>query len=117
MKIINKKLIISIALIILTTLILTSNVFAVSDPSYYNPDPAVSGGSFLLKAEKVLGLIQFIGIIVSVIAIAVIGLKYMLSSVEGKAEYKKTMLPYVVGCFMLMGTCLIVEIIEQIAKV
>lgn len=117
MKIINKKIIISVALIILTILILTSNVFAVSDPSIYDPEPTVQGGSFLLKANKVLGWIQFIGILTAVLALTIIGLKYLFSSVEGKAEYKKTMWPYLTGCFMLMGICLIIEIIEQIAKV
>ena len=39
----------------------------------------------------------------SVVALMIIGVKYMLGSVEEKAEYKKTMRPYVIGAFMLFG--------------
>ena len=45
---------------------------------------------FVDSAEKVLGVIKYIGIVVSVLGLAIIGIKYMISSVEGKAEYKKT---------------------------
>lgn len=115
----NKKKIISIALTILMIFTLTNNVFATEfDPGEWDPEPTVkTGGSFLTKARSVLGWIQFIGIIISVIALAVIGIKYLLSSVEGKAEYKKTMIPYVVGCFMLMGISILIGLIEEIAKV
>ena len=39
----------------------------------------------------------------SVVALMIIGVKYMLGSVEEKAEYKKTMRPYVIGALMLFG--------------
>lgn len=55
--------------------------------------------------------------IAAIIGIAIIGLKYMLGSLEEKAEYKKTMLPYIVGCFMLMGTSIIIGIIKSVADV
>lgn len=114
---INKKTIIFIALIIITTLTFTNNVFAVSNPSEWDPHPSVSGGSsFINRAGFVLGWIKYIGIIISVLTLAFIGIKYMFCSVEGKAEYKKTMFPYLVGCFMLMGTSLIIGIIESLAK-
>ena len=40
----------------------------------------------------------------------------MLGSVEAKAEYKKTMIPYVVGCFMIMGISIILALIEEVMK-
>ena len=119
MKTINKKLIISIALIIITLIWLTNNTLATFNPNddKWNPNPHIdSGGGFLEKAGTVLGVIKFSGIIISVVALTIIGIKYLLSSVEGKAEYKKTMMPYIIGCFMLMCTSLIIQIIESIAK-
>lgn len=119
MKIINKKLIISIALIIMILILLTNSVFAAFDPNdpKWDPKPEVKNGTFIGRANTVLGWIQFFGILIAVIALAIIGIKYLLSSVEGKAEYKKTMLPYVIGCFMLVGVSIVIEIIESIAKV
>ena len=115
----NKKKIISIALTILMILTLTSNVFATTfNPDNWNPEPTVeTGGSFLERVGSALGWIQFIGIIVSVLALVVIGIKYMLGSIDEKAEYKKTMIPYVIGCFMLMGVSILIGLIEEIAKV
>lgn len=54
-------------------------------------------------AGKILGIIQVFGSVVSVLALVVIGIKYMLGSVEEKAKYKETMLPYIVGCIMLFA--------------
>lgn len=111
---INKKLIISIALVIIISFILVNNVFATVDPSEYEPNPEIRGSMFIAKSKAVLGWIQYLGIIISILALAIIGVKYMFSSVEGKAEYKKTMIPYIVGCFMLMGISVIIALIENV---
>ncbi len=113
----NKTKIISIALIVLFFISISTTVFATIDPNKYNPGPQNQNGTFIDKAEVVLGYIKFFGIIVSVLALAIIGIKYMLSSVEGKAEFKKTMIPYVIGCFMLAGVSLIIQIIQSLATV
>lgn len=114
----NKRKIISIALTILMILTLTNNVFATAfDPEEWDPEPTVeAGGSFLERAGSALGWIRFIGIIVSVLALVIIGIKYMLASIDEKAEYKKTMIPYIIGCFMLMGVSILVGLIEGIAN-
>ena len=41
------------------------------------------------KAESILGVIQTVGTIISVIVLMIIGIKYMLGSVEERSEYKK----------------------------
>ena len=64
---------------------------------------------------KIVGIIQVIGIVIAVVVIMVVGIKYMMGSVEEKAEYKKTMIPYVVGCIMVFGISNIVKIIYNIA--
>ena len=64
---------------------------------------------------KLLGTINVIGVIVSVIVLIVIGIKYMLGSVEEKAEYKKTLLPYVIGASMVFAASSLVSIIYNIA--
>ena len=83
----------------------------------YKPSQEIQSGAFTERAGLILGYIQVVGMIVAVIGIAIIGLKYMFSSVEGKAEYKKTMMPYIVGCFMLMGTSIVIGIIKSVATV
>ena len=46
----------------------------------------------------------------------VIGLKYITGSVEEKASYKKTMIPYLVGCLLLFGASMIAPIITDLFK-
>ena len=41
--------------------------------------------------------------ILAIIIIAVLGVKYMMGSTEEKAEYKKTMMPYLVGAVLVFG--------------
>ena len=81
---------------------------------YTMPDD--KGKAILTDIGTVLGVIKYIGIITSVLVLVIIGLKYMLGSVEAKAEYKKTMIPYVVGCFMIMGISIILALIEEVMK-
>ena len=114
----NKKIFISIALTILIALILISPVFASTlDPNQYNPNPSLKGSTkFVDSAEKVLGVIKYIGIVVSVFGLAIIGIKYMISSVEGKAEYKKTMIPYIVGAVLIFAGTSLVRVIYSLAN-
>jgi len=112
----NKKMIFSIALIFL--MIFTMNTISMAiDTDKYDPKPSISAGAFTERAGIVLGWIKYVGILVSVIALTVIGIKYLFGSVENKAEYKKTMVPYVIGCFLLAGVSVVIGLIESIAKV
>lgn len=44
------------------------------------------------------------GIILATIMLLVIGIKYMTSAPEGKAEYRKIMLPYLIGAIIIFTT-------------
>ena len=87
------------------------------NPNTYKPDdPNGTDSTELTKRTGViLGLVRNIGAVVSVIALMIIGLKYMLGSVEEKANYKKSMMPYIIGCVLLLaGTSLISFIYDAI---
>ena len=43
----------------------------------------------------------------------VIGIKYIMGSVEDKAEYKKTLKPYVIGAVLVFGITNILGIIQN----
>ena len=44
-----------------------------------------------------------VGVALAVIIGLVIGIKYMYSSVDQKAEIKKLLVPYLVGCVVIFG--------------
>lgn len=52
---------------------------------------------------KILSALQIIGFIAGVVILVVLGLKYMMGSLEEKAEYKKTMIPYLVGAIIVIA--------------
>ncbi len=64
--------------------------------------------------ETITDAISSIGIFIAVGALMIIGIRYMVGSVEEKAEYKKTMMPYIVGCFILFAASAIIPAIEEL---
>ena len=66
-------------------------------------------------ANIIIGALQIIGTILSVAVLGVLGIKYMVGSVEEKAEYKKTLKPYVIGAVMVFGISNILAIVVKIA--
>lgn len=77
---------------------------------------AGSSENLKAKAEKVLGIIQTVGIVISVIMLMVIGMKYILSSVEERADYKQTLMPYLIGAVLVFAGTTIPQIIYIIAS-
>ena len=71
---------------------------------------------FLAKAGKIMGLIRNIAVIVGVIILMVIGVKFMLGSAEEKAEYKKSLMPLVVGIVIVMAAAQIVTMVFDFMK-
>lgn len=70
---------------------------------------------FMDKAGKVITVVQTVGSIASVVWLIVIGIKYMTGSVEEKAEYKKTLVPYVIGAALVFTITNLLSIVYHIA--
>lgn len=66
------------------------------------------------QGAKILKLLRNIAAIVSVLTLSIIGVKYMVGSVEQKAEYKQTMIPVVIGCILIGGLSAVLTIIQSI---
>lgn len=86
-----------------------------------NPDawkPTIEDDKdFTAKAGKVLAVINVVGIIISVLVLAGLGIKFMLGSVEEKATYKKDFIPYLVGAFMLAAATSLPNVIYSITEI
>lgn len=66
--------------------------------------------------NNILGIIQVVGTIIAVGVLMVIGIKYMMGSAEEKAEYKKTMLPYVIGAIILFAAVNIAKVVVDMSQ-
>lgn len=89
------------------------------NPNNYKPDSTVSpqnSNKVRNIGNDIIGLLQIIGTILSVTVLIVLGIKYMLGSVEERAEYKKSMMPYLIGAIMIFGITNIVALIAGISE-
>ena len=110
-----KKLIIVAMLLILISIPLCT--FAIDMSPYENIYQAPGGIESLNSiGGKILGIIQVIGMGISVIMIIVIGMKYMIASVEEKAKLKETLIPYLIGAILLFGGSNILSIVVRFSK-
>ena len=69
----------------------------------------VETGGITTVGANLVSIITTIGIIVAVIVLLIIGIKYMMGSASEKAEYKKTMIPYLVGALIIFGASAIAK--------
>ena len=110
--------IMAVLLIAFITISTVMPVFAVG------PDPSnITGNSDNTNTQKITDLgnsivkiVATIGSVVSVIVLIVLGIKYMMGSAEEKAEYKKTMLPYIIGAALVFAASTIAGVIFNFAS-
>ena len=86
------------------------------DPSEWGEDTITANDK--IKTDQVKGItksiinvVASVGSGVAIIALIVLGMKYMMGSAEEKAEYKKTLLPYFLGAIMVFGASALTGII------
>ena len=115
----KSKIMIILIIAILTIILLINQVNAtqVINPDSYKPDSPteVTGATqFLNASNRLIGVIQVIGSLISVIALILIGIKYIIGSVEERAEYKKTLKAYLIGAVMVFAISNSLAIIQNI---
>lgn len=97
----------------------STNVFAAKDAALSPDDLTASYGSdtgLTDKAGKIMGMIRNVAAIAAVIIIMVLGVKYMLGSVEEKADYKKSFIPLIIGIILVVAATSIATFIFNMAE-
>ena len=116
----RKVKIFSIIMLIIITLssLMGTIAYAVDfiDPNEYNPNNgnAEAPEKFTNMVGIIATTIQTIGVILSVIVIGLLGIKYMTGSVEERADYKKSMIPFLVGTVLIVAVGTIIRIINDL---
>lgn len=116
-----KKLskIIPVLMLITILLISVSNiVFAATgaiDPATVTAQEA-NTDKITNMGGQIITIISVVGSVAAVIVLVVIGLKYMMGSAEEKAEYKKTLMPYVIGAVLVFAASAIAGMVFQFAN-
>lgn len=101
-----------VALFAIATVLAAVNVvFGISIPT------AQSGGvsSINNTVGNVLGIVTFICYAAAVIMLMMLGIKYVTSSPEGKAEVKKSAVIYVIGAVLVFAAGTVLTVIQNMA--
>lgn len=104
------KKVLSITLMVVMMLTVASNIALAYNPSqititHENADKITGMGG------EVIGIIQVVGSVLAVGVLVVLGIKYMMGSTEEKAEYKKTLIPYIIGAVLIFAGANIVPVL------
>ena len=107
-----------VAMIILAIMVVAvaSTVFAAIDPSTYKGESSVSTTKIDSLGNTIIKIVSTVGSIASVLVLVVLGIKYMMGSAEEKAEYKKTLLPYVIGAALVFAASAIAGVVYNFAN-
>ena len=71
--------------------------------------------SVATKAANIVATLRNIAAIIAVIIVAILGIKYMLGSVEERAEYKKSFMPLIIGVVVVLLAFQIASMIFELA--
>ena len=105
--------IITIIATIVAVVCIFSMSFAATDP---NSLTGKDTKDFDKVGNAIIGALKALGTIISVAILVVLGIKYMMGSAEEKAEYKKTMIPYLIGAVLIFAAPYIASAIYNFAN-
>ena len=119
MKTLTKLL--TVLLMIVMVLPLTTGVVRAGDDYESKVDSIFADGdadttNLESVGANIVDIVTTIGIIVAVVVLLVLGIKYMMGSASEKAEYKKTMIPYLIGAVLIFGASAIAKAVIQMSK-
>ena len=86
------------------------------DPTNYQGNNSVATDKIDSLGNQIITIVSTIGSIASVVVLIVLGIKYMMGSAEEKAEYKKTLLPYVIGAVLIFAASTIAGVVFNFAS-
>lgn len=108
--------IIAVLCIVLTIVMVSVSSFASSlTPSSFEAKDPKNLGTITNLGGQIIGVVRTVGVLVAVVILLILGIKYMMGSAEEKADYKKSMIPYIVGAVLLFGASAIAGIVYDMA--
>lgn len=112
--------VLSILFVVISIITLSTSVFAAVKPDKYNGTVSegkkVDTSSIDNLGNNIINIVSTVATIASVLVLIVLGIKYMMGSAEEKAEYKKTLLPYIIGAIMVFAAASLATVIFNFAN-
>lgn len=93
----------------------SSSKWTTQSPGWWKPD-STNEREIVSKANIIVTVIRNIGIVISVIALMVIGIKMMTASIEERSILKQALPGYILGVIMIGAITLIPSFIYNMVK-
>lgn len=110
--------ILSIIVFVVMLLTIVTNIAYAFDPNPASISITAGSGASGIQnmGGKIIGTIQIAGSVIAVAILVVLGIKYMMGSTEEKAEYKKTLMPYIVGAVLIFAAANVASVVYNAAN-
>ena len=105
-----QKILAIVMMVMLLISTFSTVAMALTEPKSITAAPGVQSGAFDTAGKQIVGILQTVGVSVSVIVLIIIGIKYMMGSAEEKAEYKKTFMPYIIGAALIFAASVFAQV-------
>lgn len=119
----NMVRVISIIMVVLMVVMITTPVFAYTAGGMDLPTGStsqVAGTQINKVADDIITILKYVGAAIAVVVLLIMGIKYLMASVEEKADFKKAMIPYVVGALLVFAAPwiagFIIDLVSGIGK-
>lgn len=109
------KKIASVLLTVSILITLGTSVFATTAGGVTITEPG-GNNAFSTMGNKVLGYVQWFGYVIAVGMLLFIGIKYMMSSANEKADLKKGSINYVIGAVLVATAATVVGFFQSVGK-
>ncbi len=110
------KILTMIASILLVVSIGATTVLGLTPSEINGEGVNTDMGDITDLGNKIVNALQTAGVVLSVVILIILGIKYMMGSAEEKADYKKTMIPYLIGALCIFIAPTIANVVFKIAQ-
>ena len=115
-KLVSVLLLVAIVSMTLTTMVSAKGIDAANIAGNLHGTESNAQNDVTKIGNQLIGIITTVGVVVAVIILLILGIKYMMGSASEKAEYKKTMIPYLVGAILIFGASAITKVVVGLAQ-
>ena len=109
--------IVTIIMVVMMLATVCTNVFAavsVNPSSWTGTSNKIQTTEMNNWINSIINVVATVASGAAVIILIVLGVKYMMGSVEEKAEYKKTLLPYIIGAAFVFGASALTGVLYNV---
>lgn len=112
----TNKIIIALCIILTIIMIGVTSFAAGIKPSDFEGGTFNNTTNVTNFGRQIVAVVRTVGVLIAVVILLILGIKYMIGSAEEKADYKKSMIPYLVGAVLIFAASAVTGIVYDMAS-